>query len=382
MPGGRRPVPGASTRLRAEQPADVLAVLPYLLGYHPDESLVMAVVCERTIEVCVRIDLDAEPSAVAGRFADIADSNEASGVLLVAYSSDPECADRMLEPVVAVLDRTVGVIDALYADGRRWWSRMCTGDCCPAEGTAYEIDTSRLAAEAVYAGMSSLPDRSEIASQIAGPAPQRQLELEELAERIAVEVLSEPVPVRQLWIRRFVTEYVRRRARSQPVVLIDEDRLRLGCLAVDLMVRDEAWALMTRETAWIHVELWREVVSSAVSMLAPPSLCLLGMAAWIDGQGTLQVCCLERARQVDSHYSMADVLEDINDRALPPRMWDVLGPELSGALQKQSPVRAGETSIPAWSTPWSRAASEASRRTGRRARHRRRNRKRGDRERP
>lgn len=347
----------STTRLKAEQPGDLLGVLPYLLGYHPEESVVMAVVREKSIDVCVRIDLDAEPRPVVDRFVGIAEAHAADGVLLVAYSADPDRADRLLAPLIDGLDAGIGVIDALYADGRRWWSRTCRGSCCPTEGTPYEIDTSRLAAEAIYAGMSTLPTRSDIARQVDGPDPQTARRLEPLAERIAVEVLSEPVPVRRRWLRDFIGKYVRQRSRGRQVELEDEDLLRLGCLAVDLLVRDQAWSMITRESAAIHVELWQQVVTRAVSMLAPPALCLLGMAAWINGEGTLQVCCLERAREIDPDYTMTDVLADLNDRAVPPWMWNDLRPELCRALEDQAGAIAGgrrSGKPPDWSTPWSR----------------------------
>ncbi|QGN31731.1 DUF4192 family protein [Microlunatus sp. Gsoil 973] len=108
------------------------------------------------------------------------------------------------------------------------------------------------------------------------------------------------------------------------MVLSDRDLVSLAILAIDVRVRDEAWALIDRSDAWIHVELWRQVVSRSTPELAVPVLCLLGLAAWIAGQGTLLVCCLERAVSLDPRYSMTRILQDLHANAVPPSYWDRL----------------------------------------------------------
>jgi hypothetical protein len=312
----------------------------------------MAVIAERTIAVCVRVDLDADPSETADRFGQIARQNGASGVLLVAYSDDGERADRLLDPVLLGLE-PIGVIDAIHADGRRWWSRTCADPrCCPPEGVAYDIDTSRLAAEAVYAGMTTCADRSELTRLVAGPAAEEFEALEDLAVRISVEVLAQPVRDRQRWLRCFIDEYVGRRSRSRPAELSEEDVARLACLTLDFTVRDEAWAMITREYAWIHLELWQQVVARSVQSLAPAPLCLLGTAAWVAGQGTLQVCCLERVQEIAPTYGMAKVLADINHRALPPAYWDSLREAFDETLAEQRGRRTRGRGIDGWPMPW------------------------------
>ncbi|MBO0810860.1 MAG: DUF4192 domain-containing protein [Microlunatus sp.] len=318
-------------RLKADRPEDLLAVLPYLLGFRPEESLVMMVVAYRIVKVTVRVDLSEEAGGVARRFGAIAVAHRATGVVLVAYSSDPGRADAMLGPVMAGLGR-FGVIEALYTDGRRWWSRTCSAACCPADGTPYEIESNRLAAEAVFHGMSSFADRSDVERLCAGPPEADHQVLRNLADDLLSDVLRPERSQRRLRMRELVTDYVTRRERGDQVLLSDRELVTLALLAVDLRVRDEAWVAMNRADAWIHVELWQQVVAHAIPDLAPPALCLLGVASWIDGQGTLQVCCSERARRLDPTYSMAGVLDDINLNAVPPDAWDELKLSLREAV--------------------------------------------------
>lgn len=105
----------------------------------------------------------------------------------------------------------------------------------------------------------------------------------------------------------------------------DADCARLALLALDLEARDVAWSMMDRTHALDHVDLWRQVVARTVSPVESAPLCLLGMAAWISGNGALMVCCLERVTAIDPGYTMGGLLEDINQRGLPPAFWDKLG---------------------------------------------------------
>lgn len=307
-------------------------MLPFLLGYQPEESLVMAAIRDRVIEVCVRVDLTEDPEPVAERFAEIARANEASGVLLVAYGADADRADRLLLPVIEEL-APIGVIDAIYTDGERRWSRVCAdAGCCPPEGVRYDPAGNRLAAEAVFSGMTHHRGRDEVARLVQGPAADDVQRLSELAETMLAEVYATDLGARRGSIRDWVGDHVRRRMAGESPMPSDAEAVWLACLILDLTVRDEAWALMTRENAWAHVELWQRVVSRAVPPLVVPALGLLGMAAWISGQGTLQTCCIERARAVNPAYTLIDVLEDINARALSPDFWESVRDGMVAAL--------------------------------------------------
>lgn len=296
----------------------------------------MAVIGDRVIEVCVRVDLDEPVAEVAGRFYEIATANRAGGVLLIAYSSDPDRADRLLLPLIDEL-APIGVIEALYTDGERRWSRICDDDCCPPEGVAYDVATNRLAAEAVFSGMTRQPGRQAVEQSVQGPAADRVAELTVGTEELLAEVFELSLADRRDAIRRWITDYVDRRLRDEVVDLDDRELIRLACLIIDLPVRDQAWALMRRADAWVHVELWQQVVAHAVTPLQVPALGLLGLAAWIAGQGTLQVCCIERARALDPGYSLIDILADINQRALPPSFWDTIRPSMLQALEEDRP---------------------------------------------
>src|SRR5687767_12432116 len=54
---------GHMNTMRLRSPGDVVAVLPYQLGYHPDDSLVVVALRDRAVVLVERVDLPAAADA-------------------------------------------------------------------------------------------------------------------------------------------------------------------------------------------------------------------------------------------------------------------------------------------------------------------------------
>ncbi len=320
-----RQSPKPRGRIKAHDPADVLSVVPYLLGFHPSESLVMVLLRKRQIELTARIDLAAaaETDQLIAQLTFIARQHQAEGLIFIGYSEEPDQANAVLDVVVDGLAE-FGVVDALYADGERWWSRMCARDgCCPADGNHYDIHSSRMAAEAVFAGLSAVPGRGDKADQLQAPAPAEAESLRGLFDQTAKEIAPLSAFQREQLIGSIVDQYC-----AVPQELADDLCVQLAVLAADIKVRDVAWARMTRAEANLHQNLWSQVVRRTVPPFQSAPVCLLGLAAWIGGDGALQVMCIERALEINPDYSLGWLLEDINLRAAPPSLWDQMAEEM------------------------------------------------------
>jgi hypothetical protein len=292
--------------------------VPYLLGFHPTDSVVIVLLGERSVVMTARVDATAlaEPAELASYLDRVRRGQDAVGVVTITYSAAPTARERT-ETLAGAMDPAV-LVDALLADGERWWSVLCDGPCCPAEGTPYDPGSHPLSAAAVYAGMSALPDRSAVQALVAGPSAADEPSLTRLVEEAMDEILDAALGSRKRLVRRLVREALDGGA------LTDQQCVRLAVLVYDLQVRDVAWAQLSRDRAADHVVLWQQVVARVPSGLASAPLCLLGMAAWVSGDGALQNCCVERVEEIDPSYTMASLLADINRRALSPRYWDEL----------------------------------------------------------
>jgi hypothetical protein len=319
--------PDSRSSVRVTDPTDLLALVPFFLGFHPQESVVAVFIRSGRVLLTARVDLPtaAHLGALVDQFDRLAVQHRAAELVLVAYSEANAEVRNQLGEVVAGLTGS-HVSEAIVVQQKRWWSLMCSGSCCPAEGRPYEVESHRLAAEAVYAGMSVRAGRDELAALVAGPGPGdlRPLVVAAASLRSGLEKLT----------RAERAELVEKEVQAAVSgANLDRDRLiGLAVLTTDVLIRDLAWAQITRAEARRHVELWVEVVAVTPPALASAPLALLGLAAWISGDGALQNCCVERLERTDPEYSLGTLLGDISARALPPTLWDELHAELRAEL--------------------------------------------------
>src|SRR5262249_46416726 len=153
--------------LRLARPADLLAAIPYLLGFHPAASLVVAAVRAKHLVSIVRADLPTagapadQPIMIAKDVVRAIARQRLTGVLLIGYGES-----ERITPVTAVLEPEfercrIPVLEVLHVSDGRYRSARChAAECCPPEGIAYDPSTSAVAAAATMAGMVALPDRS------------------------------------------------------------------------------------------------------------------------------------------------------------------------------------------------------------------------------
>ncbi|WP_254909768.1 DUF4192 domain-containing protein, partial [Micromonospora sp. NBS 11-29] len=158
-------------RLSVRSPADLVAAVPYLLGFHPADSVVVVAVRGQRVVFAARGDLPepgTDPGPAAGHLAQVVARQDADAATVIGYGP----AARVTGPVDAVggaLDAAgLIVLDALRVTEGRWWSYLCDEPaCCPAEGTPYDLTASQVSAAAVFAGQVALPDRAALAAQVA-----------------------------------------------------------------------------------------------------------------------------------------------------------------------------------------------------------------------
>jgi hypothetical protein len=119
---------------------------------------------------------------------------------------------------------------------------------------------------------------------------------------------------------RWVQRTVRRHVRTSTTLSAEDAGRMLALTSVELL-RDVAWAEMSRAHASGHVELWRDLVRRCPPPLLPAAASLLAFAAWLHGDGALAWCALDRCHEVDPGYSMAECVALLLEGAVPPTSW-------------------------------------------------------------
>lgn len=301
--------------VRASSPGDLLSLIPYLLGFQPEESLVMLAFAGKRVVFTARVDLPvpAKPfehgtaELVAEHFAGLARHHGADGVLLAAFTRhEAEGA-----AVLGVAQEVCGglLLSAWVSDGQTF-CEVHHGLAGPAE--PYDPQTSSAVATAVYEGMTVLPSRDDVAASAAADPPERRTRVKELLGRFPARQMTEA----QERLDELVDGYAELR-------LLSEDEIaELLVLCRDLAVRDRAWTVMSRDNADVALDFWGQVARAAPLDDSAPAVSLMGMAAWVSGNGALMLCCADRVAVEHPRYSMGQLLMDLAVSSVHPKEWE------------------------------------------------------------
>ncbi|HEY9482908.1 MAG TPA: DUF4192 domain-containing protein, partial [Micromonosporaceae bacterium] len=297
-------------------PTDVLAVVPYLLGFTPERSIVVIAMRDRRVVFQARADVPAtdEIAAVAGHLATVVARQRVDSALIVAYGADAE-----VRPAVDVLresleERRVTVSDALRADGGRYWSYVCRRpDCCPPAGTPYDVATTALAAEATYAGLSPAASRGELEARLAPVGGLARIAMRAASERAEQRLrdliddagrrtsdAGHPASDGDRATEVECANLARAAVYDAGVRAVDEANARIGAIApldddalawlalllVSVPVRDYAWERVDRNVEG-SLDLWTDIVRRAEPDLVAAPATLLAFAAWRNGGGAI-----------------------------------------------------------------------------------------------
>jgi len=323
------PTTSSLPSLRIGDPASLLALVPYLLGFQPSASLVLVALGEGgRVALSARVDLpvdlpDAglrslrEAAAQLGRAASRSGGRSAVQVLYLPVGPAP--ADARWQRVAATL--TGGVsgaglrsLDVLAVAGRRWWSLVChTAGCCPSEGTPMpEVGTSAAEVAAVAAGLVNRGSRDDVVRLLAPGDQRRRAEVSDQLARLAPSRISGVQAGADLAV-------VDAALRDERAPLSTSNAANL-ILAVDnIRVRDAVVVRTPGPDADRAVRLWIELVQLAPTDRLAPVATLLAAAAYQTGDGALAGLALDRALAADPDYYLASLLMASLSAGVPPQ---------------------------------------------------------------
>ena len=320
---------------RLTSPADIVAVIPTLCGFVPQESLVVVSLRgpRKRVGLTMRFDLDwavDDPVTAAQEVAARLALDGAERVVLVVFSeADADASGGLVWNglVDAVQDageqEEILLEEAVLVSSGRWWSYLCNGACCPPAGTPIATEPSQalrlVEAERVFAGRAVLASREQLSASVAAPVLLAAVQAGQDVDRAHTQHLKAlaclpPGALRVQTVARARALLDRTR---DGTVVTGPDAAELAVAVRDLRVRDEiaTWSLDTRETLLA-------LLLQTVRLLVPPDdagvLALLAWVAYAEGDGALVNVALERCLASDPRHSLGGLLRQLIDCQIPP----------------------------------------------------------------
>ena len=314
-------------------PHDLLAAIPFLIGYHPQNSLVLVALKDEAVGMAMRVDM---PSDLQASGYDLLASHflrdEVDGAFVVAYVGDGAVdPENVLINISAALVRAgIDIKESLIVRDNRFRSMLCSDlTCCPPEGSVVpDLDSSRIAAEHVIAGH---------------PMPFESVD--GLVQSIAAVPSSfESVwqdEVHAFWVSSD-SEEIQEIQRDGATAIIDlageyregrgaEDRelaARVIGRLSDIQVRDFALGSHADDSADYYWVMWRDLLRIAPRGFVAPVACLFAAMAYERGEGALAHKGLDRALGDDDQYSLAHLLRRVFTAGWPPQSFSAMRAQL------------------------------------------------------
>jgi hypothetical protein len=327
--------------VRAGSPAALVRLVPHLLGFMPEASLVVIGVAppRDRIRVTLRYDLPDPPAAdlaaeIAAHALGVLSAQRLTAAVAVGYGSEALVTPVAREMREAAWQAAIDLKEFLRVADGRYWSYVCGNEkCCPAEGVPFDATPADPAeAEALAAvGDRVLATRAAVAARVAplgGIAAESMRQATRRAEQHVARLLAKVRKSARLGAARqmiaseglaavgaMITRY-----REGGRFTTDYEIARITVALRDLRVRDDAWARMDPSHAEAHQRLWTDVVRRAQPGHVAAPAALLAFVAWQSGDGALANVALDRALADDPRYSMALLLRQVITAGAPPAL--------------------------------------------------------------
>ncbi|UZN01654.1 DUF4192 domain-containing protein [Cellulomonas sp. S1-8] len=361
--------------LRLGEPRELLALVPHLLGFHPQDSAVAVSLRgpRGRVGLVARVDLAdvADPEhgpQVARSLATHLDRDGARRAVLVLYADavDPDRAgpvDAAAAHVAEAFDVPFGGVDVVVVGDGAYRCLACDPDCCPPGGRPLsDLESTRAGAEMVLAGSVVAPGRESLGRVATAPIAARRAVARVRRRRTDAAVrahahgaaavarwrgeslaawralLTAPPgtddgPVTRIaLLGRVEAGLVDRRVRDAMLVAIlpgadslPERALAHAGPAEDAELRDAISLLVDPVTGAPPDDAARRAQAALDDVVAhgrrgaqAPASTLLATVAWWQGDGARAAVLLDRALGDDPAYRLAHLLRGALDAGLAP----------------------------------------------------------------
>lgn len=347
--------------IRATEPRELLALIPFQLGFHPSDSVVLVSLRgpRRRVGMMARadvVDLDADGlgDQLARNLAAHLAADGAVGVVVVVYVED--AADGLHGRSAAAVERIVDAVsgaapvEGIWAVTPTEYHRLDAGlvtvDSLPLE----DLSGTQVGSEMVFLGSAVAENRAALGRlPVAAPSSRRTAERAARAWTARREEAGWRRESVDLWRREQRRDEKRGGASGRPTTWG-----RIGAALEDVAVRDAvllslvpeaddlpeaslgdaceeervAWAVSAIIDPTVGVPPTPEVCEASRVALrhvaahcrdgSPGALTLLGVIAWWEGGGAEARVWIDRALAVDPSYRLARLITQALDAGMPP----------------------------------------------------------------
>ena len=327
--------------VRAGSPASLLRLVPHLLGFMPETSLVVIGVAppRDRIRVTLRYDLPDPPepdlvAEIAAHALGVLSAQRLTAAVAVGYGPEDLVTPVARKLREAAWQAAIDLKEFLRVQDGRYWSYVCGNEaCCPAAGVPFDaVAADPAEAEALAAvGDRVLATRAAVAARVAplgGIARESMRQATRRAEQHIARLLAKVRKSARLGAARHMIAAeglaavgaLIARYRDGGRFTSDDEIARITVALRDLRVRDDAWARMDPGHSDAHQRLWTDVVRRAQPGYVAAPAALLAFVAWQSGDGALANVALDRALADDPRYSMATLLRQVISAGAPPSL--------------------------------------------------------------
>jgi len=313
--------------INVDDPQSLASLLPYLLGFQPQDSLTVTALRNTTVRTVARLDLPTavehhQPFQVGVKNLAAALTREAvTSTVLVGFGPAGPTAVAVDLATTALGAAGIAVQEALRVTQGRIYNLTCGSDCtCPADGIPFDPSATVVAAQATYAGLTALPDRAAFAAIVApaqGAARRAAVaatvaacqrltgtldrhnttEADQDADaRIEAELLA----AGRLALAEAIRQY-------RTGLTVDDDTIAKLTVLLDLPpLRDMAASGLAGQQ-W-ELDMWTDLVRRAEPQFVAAPACVAAICALRAGNSVLALAALDRALHAEPDNRLALLL--------------------------------------------------------------------------
>jgi len=320
----------------------LIAVLPTMLGFHPERSLVVCFLNGPRIALTMRADLDgARVQDLASTAIMAAQRADATELIAVGYipNVSPVIHEVLRDLSIAIENETLDdemplTVRAIAAVGRDGWTELPMWSReIPELRSLDELTNHPVHVERVFQGMAPAKSRAEVVARVqaGSDAPADAFvaacrsQHEEMAQLAGHEMAAR--------LDELLTAYEGLPTGELP------DPASMGQMAALIThgeARDVASLRVSTETSHRWVDLWSAIVRCTDGEGAAAPLALCALASWVRGDGTLANAACDQADSIcdglgTARHPLARIVRSVLVNAIDPHHWTQFAREVKAA---------------------------------------------------